>query len=55
MLPEMLSCSAHISEQAAMETSIINDDLVQFLGVVHTENKKKKRKKSPSAESVGVD
>lgn len=36
----MLSRSADISEQAAMETSVINDDLVQFLGVVHTKNKK---------------
>lgn len=53
MLPEMLSRSADISEQAAMETSVINDDLVQFLGVVPTENKK--GRKSPSAESVGVD
>lgn len=48
----MLSRSADISEQAAMETSVINDDLVQFLGVGHTENK---GRKPPSAESVGVD
>lgn len=47
----MVSRSANISEQAAMETSQISDYLVQFLGVVHTV----KRKKAPSAESIGVD
>lgn len=38
----MVSHSADTSEQAAMETSIISDYLVQFLGVVHTENKGEK-------------
>lgn len=47
MLPEMVSRSANISEPAAMETSIINDYLVQFLGVVHQGKKKKKEEKSP--------
>lgn len=38
----MVSRSANVSEQAAMETSIINDYLVRLLGVVHTEKKEKK-------------
>lgn len=37
------------SEQAAMETNLIHEHLVQFLG------KKKEEKKAPSAESIGVD
>lgn len=44
MLPEMVSHSANVSEQAAMETSIFNDYLVQFLGVVHIKKKKKGKK-----------
>lgn len=44
MLPQI----APVSEQAAMETSLIHEYLVQFW-------EKKREKKAPSAESIGVD
>lgn len=55
VLPDTVSHSANSSEQAATETSVISDYLVQFWGVMHTQVGGKKRKKAPSAESIGVD
>lgn len=47
VLPDTVSHSANSSEQAATETSVISDYLVQFWGVMHTQVGGKKKEKSP--------